>query len=40
MIFIRAAVNVLYARIGIGALIFLGIDILSAVSRTRRKDPS
>ncbi|MDO8387400.1 MAG: hypothetical protein Q7T13_13505 [Polaromonas sp.] len=26
--------------IGIGALIFLGIGIFSAVSRTRSKDPS
>jgi hypothetical protein len=33
-----AGVPTLY--IGIGALIFLGIGIFSAVSRTRSKDPS
>jgi hypothetical protein len=35
---VEAGVPHLY--IGIGALIFLGIGIFSAVSRTRSKDPS
>ncbi|MCZ8257453.1 MAG: hypothetical protein O9327_17550 [Polaromonas sp.] len=32
--------GVQHLYIGIGALIFLGIGIFSAVSRTRSKDPS
>jgi hypothetical protein len=40
VIWAAVVAGVPHLYIGIGALIFLGIGIFSAVSRTRSKDPS